>query len=100
MHQKQHRLRLARVNDVVWGVGYRVVDVATAIEEDLTTRKGVERICRHAFTFVKPHYHAVVKLEGEFVWHSHPETEELFWVETTALAASRMTTLSLPRISK
>ena len=22
----------------------------------------------------------VVKLSGEFVWHSHPETDELFWV--------------------
>lgn len=26
-------------------------------------------------------YHLkVVRLQGEFVWHSHPETDEVFWV--------------------
>ena len=26
-------------------------------------------------------YHVkVVKVQGEFVWHTHPETDEMFWV--------------------
>jgi len=31
-------------------------------------------------------YHVkIVKLQGEFVWHSHPDTDELFWVHRGAL---------------
>lgn len=28
----------------------------------------------------------LVKVEGEFVWHSHPETDELFWVHSGELS--------------
>ena len=28
------------------------------------------------------HFHVkAVKIQGEFIWHSHPETDELFWVQ-------------------
>ncbi|MCP5117401.1 MAG: cupin domain-containing protein [bacterium] len=31
-------------------------------------------------------YHVkIVKVQGEFVWHSHPETDELFWVHKGSL---------------
>ena len=34
----------------------------------------------HRLTSVNDYDVKVVKLDGEFVWHSHPETDELFWV--------------------
>ena len=34
----------------------------------------------HRLTSVNDYDIKVVKLEGEFVWHSHPETDELFLV--------------------
>jgi mannose-6-phosphate isomerase-like protein (cupin superfamily) len=34
----------------------------------------------HRLTSVNDYDVKVVKLEGEFVWHSHPETDELFLV--------------------
>ena len=34
----------------------------------------------HRLTSINDYDVKVVKLEGEFVWHSHPETDELFWV--------------------
>lgn len=31
-------------------------------------------------------YHVkIAKVQGEFVWHSHPETDELFWVHKGSL---------------
>ena len=34
----------------------------------------------HRLTSVNDYDIKVVKLEGEFIWHSHPETDELFLV--------------------
>ena len=34
----------------------------------------------HRLTSINDYDVKVVKLEGEFVWHAHPETDELFWV--------------------
>lgn len=34
----------------------------------------------HRVASVNDHDVKIVKLQGEFVWHSHPETDELFLV--------------------
>ena len=34
----------------------------------------------HRLTSINDYDVKVVKLDGEFVWHAHPETDELFWV--------------------
>ncbi|SDU79884.1 Cupin domain-containing protein [Microlunatus sagamiharensis] len=34
----------------------------------------------HRLTSVNDHDVKVVKLQGEFVWHTHPDTDELFLV--------------------
>jgi mannose-6-phosphate isomerase-like protein (cupin superfamily) len=39
----------------------------------------------HRLASVNDYDVKVVKLEGEFVWHTHPETEELFLVLTGEL---------------
>ena len=36
----------------------------------------------HRLTTINDYDVKVVKLYGEFVWHSHPETDELFMVRT------------------
>ncbi|WP_026552472.1 cupin domain-containing protein [Arthrobacter sp. H20] len=39
----------------------------------------------HRLTSVNDYDVKVVKLQGEFVWHTHPETDELFMVLTGEL---------------
>jgi mannose-6-phosphate isomerase-like protein (cupin superfamily) len=39
----------------------------------------------HAVTTFNGHDVMVVKVEGEFVWHSYPETDDFFLVQTGAL---------------
>jgi mannose-6-phosphate isomerase-like protein (cupin superfamily) len=39
----------------------------------------------HRLTSVNDYDIKVVKLDGEFVWHSHPETDELFLVLSGSL---------------
>ena len=34
----------------------------------------------HRLTSINDYDVKVVKLDGEFIWHAHPETDELFWV--------------------
>jgi mannose-6-phosphate isomerase-like protein (cupin superfamily) len=34
----------------------------------------------HRLASINDYEVKVVKLAGEFVWHAHPETDELFWV--------------------
>jgi mannose-6-phosphate isomerase-like protein (cupin superfamily) len=51
-----------------------VVNIQSALE------KISEHWQPHRLTSVNDYDVKVVKLEGEFVWHSHPETDELFLV--------------------
>lgn len=47
----------------------------------LTALSGVDAPWQpHRLASVNNYDLKVVKLDGEFVWHTHPDTDELFWV--------------------